>query len=888
MSPDRRGRTLGPSLPVEEDVDREIQAHLDMSAEELIREGWDPREAQIEARARFGDAHRFARQCETISREHARAIRRGTILENFSLTLRQAIRSLRKGPGFSLVVILTLAVGIGANTVVFSVVDGIIFNPFPYPEVDRLVGVGPVYPRLNQELSFFEVLSPAEYGDLRDQSRVLEKVVAWDMGNRQIAGATTPTNVFTAFWWGDALSTLGVTPALGRGFLPEETERGDAVAVISHRLWQGRFGGDPEVVGSTIQVNGDPYTLVGVLPPRTLIYGTDLWIPMPIGPEVYARNRRQFQVLARLAPGASLEEANTELEGIARRVEAAYGQEFEEYLGWRLVASTWTDINVQTLRPAALVLLGAVGLVLLLVCANLANLFLARALKRRREFALRTALGAGRGRVLGQLLSESTALSLLGGAIGAGLAILGLRGLLAVVEVLGLPIPAEPSINTRVLLFTGGISVLTGVLFGLVPALQVSRPDLQGTLQAEGRNSGGGRGRQRMQRTLVGVETAVALALLIAGGLLVNSFLRLQRVDPGYNPENTLTMRLTLPWEEYDMESIMAFFQDLEERVEGLPGVTSAAIANQFPPLTFLDSQFSVEGQAYGEEESLPTAYLTLVSPDYFESMEIPAVAGRLLDRGDRMGSREVAVINESAARRFFPGGDPVGRRFHIGGPEAEREWIEVVGVVADSRNRGLDVLPQPEIFGSTHQVPGGNQFFLLVKTGGEPRGLLPSIQQTVAAMDPDQPIYAIRTLEEAIGASMAPKRIATLALSFFAAFALLLASLGIYSVVAFGVAERTREIGIRMALGAEGGAVRSLVIRQALTPVFIGAVVGVGLAFALRGFLQSLLFGIAGHDPLTFISVTGTLLGVAGLASYVPALRASRLDPVEALADDG
>jgi len=498
--------------------------------------------------------------------------------------LRLTLKTLARSPGFSLVVILTLAVGIGANTMVFSVVDGTIFNPFPYPEVDRLLGVGPVYPRLNQELSFWEALSPAEYGDIREQSRVLEKVVAWDMGYRQIAGATTPTSVFTAFWWGDALSTLGVTPAAGRGFLPEETERGDAVAIISHRIWESRFGADPSVVGTTILVNREPYSLVGVMPPKTLIYGTDLWIPMPIGPEVYDRNRRQFQILARLAPGATLTEANTELEGIARRVEAAYGQEFEEYAGWRLIASPWTDINVQTLRPAALVLMGAVGLVLLLVCANLANILLARALKRKREFALRTALGAGRKVIISQLLLESTLLSIIGGGVGVGLSVFGLRGLMRAVDVMGIPLPAEPTLNARVFLFTAGISVLTGLIFGLVPALHVSKPDLRGTLQSGGHGASGGRNRQRLQRTLVGVETAVALALLIASGLLVNSFIRLQRVDPGLNAENVLTMRLTLPWEEHDMASIMTFFQELRERVEGLPGVTSAVVANQFPP----------------------------------------------------------------------------------------------------------------------------------------------------------------------------------------------------------------------------------------------------------------------------------------------------------------
>ncbi len=803
------------------------------------------------------------------------------------LRLRPLFRTITRAPGFSLVVILTLSVGIGANTVVFSVVDGTILNPFPYPDVDRLVGVGTVFPRLNQELGFWEVLSPAEYQDIADQSRTLERVVAWDMGNRQITGSETPANVFTAFWWGDAFATLGVSPALGRGFLPEETERGDAVAVISHRLWESRFGADPAVVGRGIQVNGEPYTLVGVMPPRTLIYGTDLWIPMPIGPEVYARNRRQFQVLARLADGVSLTEASTELEGIARRVEGAFGQEFEEYVGWRLVASTWTEINVRTIRPAALVLMGAVGLVLLLVCANLANLFLARALKRRREFAVRSALGGGRGRILLQLLTESSVLAALGGVGGIVMSIFGLRGLLRVVDVMSLPLPAEPTMNGRVLIFTAGVSILTGILFGLVPGLQVSRPDLQGTLQSESRGARGGRRRNRIQRTLVGIETAVALALLIGSGLLVNSLIRMQRVDPGFNPESVLTMRLTLPWEDYDMASIMAFFQGLETRVEALPGVSSASVASQFPPNVFMNRQFTLDGEAYAEGGTLPQAYLTLVSPGYFEAMEIPLMAGRTLTAADRMGSLEAAVVNQAAVRRFFGEEDPIGRRFRLGGPEEEGDWIEVVGVVGNTQNRGLDVAPQPEIFGSTHQVPGGNQFFLLVRSHGEPRGLLGSIRQTVSSLDPDQPVYSIMTMEEALASSIAPKSIAAVALSLFAAFSLLLASVGIYSVVAFGVAERTGEIGLRMALGAETAAVRGLVIRQALVPVVVGALVGVVMAFGLHGFLQGLLFQISGTDPLTFGGVTALLLGIGFLASYLPARRASRLDPVEALREE-
>jgi putative ABC transport system permease protein len=802
-------------------------------------------------------------------------------------TLRRGLQTLLRAPAFTAVVTLTLAVGIGANTVVFSIVDGTVLNPFPYPDPGSLVGVGPAFPRLNQEVSYFEVLSPPEYQDISDQSRTLEHLVAWDMGNRQITTAEGSTNVFTSFWWGDAFQTLGMTPAAGRGFLPEEIQRGDPVAIISHRLWESLFASDPAAIGSSVEVNGEPYTLVGVMPPRTLIYGSDLWTPMPIGPDVYARDRRQFQVLARIAPGASLEEVNTELVGIARRVEAVYGGEFPEYGDWRLVASTWNEINSQVFRVAAFILMGAVGFVLLLVCANLANLLLARAMGRSRDFALRAALGAGRSRIAGELLAESLILAAFGGILGGLISLAGIRGVHRIVEVFGIPFFGELTLNTRVFLFTGGISILAGLLLGLFPAFQAARANLQDLLQSGGRGTSGGRGKHRLQRIFVGVETAVALALLVGSGLLVNSFLRIQSVDPGFETENALTMRLTLPWEEYGEEGIMVFFQELRERVEGLPGVQAAAVTNQYPPSTFLDNQFFVEGESYSAESTLPNAYFTLVSPGFFEAMGIPVLTGRALNRGDRMDSAPVALVNQAAARRYFGSENPLGRRFSIGGPEDEPEWIEIVGVVGDTRNRGLDVRTQPEIFGSTHQIPGGNQFFLVARTENDPRGVLPAIRQTVASLDPDQPIYSIRTLEEAYSASMADKRIATFALSCFAAFALLLASVGIYSVVAFGVAERTREIGVRMALGAQGKEVRRLVVRQALIPVVIGAFFGLAIAFGIHGFLQTLLFQISGTDPMTFGLVTVLLLSVAVLASYLPARRASRLDPVRALREE-
>ena len=801
--------------------------------------------------------------------------------------LRRALRTLIRTPVFTGLVALTLAIGIGANTVVFSIVDGTVLSPFPYPDPGTLVGIGPAFPRLNQELSYLEVLSPAEYQDIADQSRTLEHVVAWDMGNRQVATSDGSTNVLTSFWWGDAFRTLGMIPSAGRGFLPEETERGDRVAVISHRLWENLFASDPGAIGSAIGVNSEPYALVGVMPPRTLIYGSDLWTPMPVGPGVYPRNRRQFQILGRVAPGFTVQEVNSELESIAHRTEAAYAGEFEEYVGWRLVASTWSNINSQFFRVAAFVLMGAVGLVLLLVCANLANLLLARALGRSRDFALRAALGAAGPRIAGEVLVESLILAVLGGVLGSFLSLVGIRGFSRIAEAFSIPFFGELSLNGRIFFFTAGVSILAGILFGLFPAFQAAGSNIQDLLQAEGRGSAGSRKKHRLQKIFVGVETAFALALLVGSGLLINSFVRMQRVDPGFNTDNALTMRLTLPWEDHDAESIMIFFQELQEQVEALPGIRVAAVTNQFPPSVFMEQQISVEGERYTEGGTLPSAYLTLVSPGFFQAMGIPILTGRPLDTRDRMGAPDAALINQAAAGRYFGSEDPVGRRFRIGGPGDGGEWIEVVGVVGDTKNRGLDVRTQPEIFGSTHQVSGGNQFFLIVRTENDPRGVLPAIRQVVAAMDPDQPIYSIRTIDEAYSASMADKRIATLALTLFGVFALLLASVGIYSVVAFGVAERTREIGVRMALGAERRKVRRMVVRQALLPVAIGALFGLAMAVGLHGFLQSLLFEISGTDPTTFAVVTLLLLGVATLASYLPARRASRLDPVTALREE-
>ncbi|MEO8362047.1 MAG: ABC transporter permease, partial [Vicinamibacteria bacterium] len=777
--------------------------------------------------------------------------------------------------------------GIAATTVIFSVIDGVVLSPFPFPEPDRLVGVGTALPKLQQDVTFWENLSPAEFVDIRDGSKTLTKVVAWDMGNRQITEGASTENAFSAFWWGDALPTLGVSALLGRGFTQDEIQGAKKVALVSYRFWENRMGADANRLGTSLLVNGEPYTLIGVLPRGAQIYGTDLWIPMPVGPDAYPRGRRQFQILARLAPGVSLSDANTELSVIAARVDSQYRSSQPEYEKWRLEARSFVDINVGIMRPAAAILFFAALFVLLIASVNVASLLLARAMERSREMAMRMTLGAKRGQIVRQLVCESTLHALLGALAGTLLATQGLRALQFALSKVTFPIPGDIALSTRVLLGTLVVSIASGFLFGLAPALYTLRNNPHAALRAGGGTSTGASTRLRAHRFFVGFQMAFAALLVACSGLLIRSLVRLHSVNPGIATEQILGFRTTLPTERYtDPAAFQRFFDSLETNLTQIPGVRDAALATQTPPIYFSAMSFRIEGQEVTAEGSLKNAYFTAVSPNYFKTMGIGLKSGRLLTRDDRADSPPVVVLNELAAKRYFPNSKAVGQRLRFG-KDAGGIVAEIVGVVATIKNRGLDRSEGQELFAPLLQTGFSNQLMTVVRAAHDPLGLTPSVREVVKQLDPLQPIYQVQTLEQAYAGLGIQRRIATGALLVFASLALLLACAGVYSVASYAAAARTREIGVRMAIGATSRDVRRLVARQALAPVAIGGTIGlIGAIFAAWG-MKGLLFGTPGYDPVTMTVSLVVLASMAFFAADGPARKASRASLVTALQTD-
>ncbi len=805
--------------------------------------------------------------------------------------IRFAFRQLRKSPGFTFIAILTLALGIGANTAIFSVVNAVILRPLPYKAPEQLVWIWETSPKNEIEE---EPLSFPNFNDFRQQAHSFEAVGAFTGAAPILSGADgEPERLTGAAVVGDFFSVLGVEPVLGRKFVPEENEDGkNRVAILSHAFWQRRFGGDPSLVGQQIQLNGNQYTVVGVMPPTfqdpvaAARRPVELWMPLAVTERMRSARRSDFlSVIARLKHGGTVEQARAELKGIASRLEQQYP---DTNTNWSVIVEPLHETLTGNVRPALLILLGAVAFLLLIACANVANLLLARASARQREIAVRSALGASRARIIRQLLTENMLLSLAGGAAGLFIAWWGTRALLALSPG-NIPRLSSVGLDPQVLLFTLLVSLVTGVLFGLAPALIVSKLNLNEMLKEGGRSSAEGAGGRRLRNGLAVAEIALSLILLVGAGLLIRSFLRLQEVNPGFNPDNLLAAELSLPSAKYaENQQVVNFYDQLLARVAEQPGVRSAALTTSLPLTGGGDIlAFSVEGRPVARTDRTPDAEARVVNPDYFRTMEIPLRRGRVLTDQDAPDAPDAVVINEALARKYFAEEDPVGKRITFGDPQAANvEWFNIVGVVGDVRQSTLQAEPYPQVYSAYRQTPR-RALTIVLRTAGEATSMANTLRQQVWSLDRQQPLHNVRTVAQVLAQSIARPRFNTLLITILAGVALVLAAVGIYGVISYSVTQRTHEIGVRMALGASSSNVLRLVVGQGMLLAGMGLAVGVLGAFAVTRIMGTLLYGVSANDPITYIALV-LLLGVIALvASYIPARRAMRVDPVVALRNE-
>ena len=794
--------------------------------------------------------------------------------------LRYGLRMLLKNPGFAAVAVLALALGIGANTAIFSVVNAVLLRPLPFPDPDRLTMVVSVNPA--KGFPKFPA-SPPDFIDWRAQSRVFEEMAAVDGAPYNLSEGTEPERLNGSRVSASFLGVVGVKPVLGRDFLPEEDREGaEPVVLIGHGLWTRRFGSDPGIVGRTIALNGKRRTVVGVLPQcYTFPNRSEVWTPIAFDhDELSGRGAHYLHVFARLKPGTTLEAAQVEMDTIAERLRKQYP---DSNTGWGTLVSPLSEMMVGKIRPALMVLLGAVCFVLLIACANVANLLLARATERQKEVAIRLALGAGRLRLVRQLLTESAILGLLGGLGGLVLALWG-TDLLVAAGGDNLPRFREVSVDGRVLLFTLGLSLVTGLFFGVVPALQASRPDLNETLKEGGRGGTSGPGRHRLRSALAIGEIALALVLLVGAGLMFRSFQRLLSVEPGFRPDHLLTLDVALPETKYpDGARQTVFLRQALERLGALPGVVSAAAATTVPLAGGVISySFSIDGQPEQPPSNRSSARYDAVGGDFFRAMGIGILRGRGLLDSDVAGGPRVAVISSGMAHKYFPGENPIGRLIRIDN-DHERAPREIVGIVADVKHSSLDGEAAPHVYEPLAQAPSTWLTFVLRATV-EPMSLATAARQAVLAIDREQPVSEMKTGEALVSDSVAQPRLAMILLSVFAAVALLLAAVGTYGVVAYSVSQRTHEFGVRMALGAGRREVLGLVVRQGLVLAAAGVVLGLLVAAGATRLLAGLLFGISPTDPITYGLVAVLLTFVALLACVIPARRATLVDPMTAL----
>ncbi len=882
----RRLRALFRKADVEIELDEELKYHLDRQIEQNLANGMSLREARHAALRAFDGLEQ--------SKEDCRDSRRVRLAENLVQDVRYGARGLVKNPGFTLVVAVTLALGIGANTAIFSVVNGVLLRPLPFREPDRLVMLwtdNPMY-----QLGFREL--PAANVDLpewRAAATSFEQIAAFQASRVDLTADDGPERVGGVSITANLLPTLGVQPVLGRQFTVEEEQpERDRVALIGYDLWQRRFGGAADVVGKTVDVNQVPYIVVGVMPegfsfphatelPQaySLPEKTEIWTPLARDAEFWARDtQRQLLLVARLRDGVTQAQAQAEMDGILSEQAKVYPESHE---GW----SVWmTPLLTQIVGPARtplLILLGAVGFLLLIACANIASLLLARSMARRREMAVRAAIGAGRARMVRQLLTESLVLAALGGGLGVLFGYAGLNALLGVIPP-NVPRVQDVSLDARVLIFTTAITILTGMLFGLVPAWQASKVNLVEVLKDAGRAGSSALG-VRSHGLLVTTEVALVAVLLVGAVLMLQSFRQLQAVSPGFEPEGVATFGVALSWSKYfDGEQRGQVYEQARARLGALPGVRAAGAVSNLPlgsneNVTWV----AVDGAPPVPRGKEPIAEDRVITPGYLDAMGVTLVAGRDFEATDGPSNRRVALVNETLARKFFPDGDAVGKR--IKRVLDDEAWLTIVGVVGDVRGYALDVQVRPQLYHPLAQDPWQDQMSIVLRVDA---AALPSmraaIRQELATIDPALPVADFHTMTQLVSRAVARPRFSTLLLGLFAGTALLLTVVGLYGVVAYGVTQRTREIGIRMALGARQTNVLGLVIRQGMRPTLVGLGIGLVGALALARLLASQLYEVSPTDPATYAGVGAILFLVGVAACYLPARRAAKVSPTEAL----
>jgi putative ABC transport system permease protein len=797
--------------------------------------------------------------------------------------LRYGARMLTKQPSFALIAIATLALGIGANTAIFSVVNGILFRPLPYADAERLYWLSID----RQDLGKGFTLSTADFLTLKEHNQSFEKMALLQGDRMTLTGGAEPERITAHKVTSEYFAAMGVQPVLGRTFLPDEDQPGKPlVAVVSHSLWQSHLNSDPDPGSRTVTLNDRMYTVIGVMPPDFRLFrSVDVWPIMQVNPPK-RRAPYGLRLIAKLKPGIDEPQVRAELTALRDQVERQWSnpQEGSGLPLWSYEVEPLKEFITGNLRPVLLVLLAAVGCVLLIATANVANLLLARGSTREREMAIRAALGASRFRLLRQLLSESVLLAAAGGALGLLLASYGVD-LLLKLEPGNLPRMHEVGIDKGVLAFTSCVSLLSGLLFGLAPAMQVSRTNLNESLKEGGRTSTETRGRKRLRALLVVSQTALALVLLAGAGLMIKSFVRLQQVNPGFNPEGLLSVQLSpTPTRYGDDVKKVAFHRELLDRVRSLPGVQAAGTSSDVPPQNVADVDvFEVAGQPIPPDQNRPLAERIILSTDYFRTMGIPLLSGRNFERTDDSNAPPVVIVNKTMAERYFPGADAVGGRIHFGDFEPDALWITIVGVVGDVKNNGLSAENAPTIYQPYEQTPAV-PICLFLRSSSNPERLTAGVREVVLAIDKELPIANIKTGDQLLYDAVGQPRFHTTLIAMFAGLALLLAAVGIYGVISYSVAQRTHEIGVRLAVGARPRDVLALVIKQGMLLTLTGTAIGIGVAFGLTRLLSSLLFQVSATDPLTFGGVAAILLAVAFFACWIPARRATKVDPMIAL----